>query len=68
MLRYKFARPIYKSTDGKIEQIGTTDIIMYKCLICGHTKDWDDNWDDVKKTEVKEETEKHHNDHLVSQN
>jgi len=67
MLRYKFLKKIYESNGTEIKVLGTTDIIMYKCLICGHTEEWDDNWDNIKKEEVKMETENHYNNHLVSQ-
>jgi hypothetical protein len=67
MLRYKFSKPLYETNEGEIKVLGTTDIIMYKCLICGHTKEWNDTWDDTKKAEVKEETETHYNNHLVPQ-
>lgn len=65
MLRYKFSKTLYESNEREIKVVGTTNIIMYKCLICGHTEEWDDTWDDIKKEEVKKTTETHYNNHLV---
>jgi len=69
MQRYKFPQIIYKTDDnGKIEKIGETSIINYKCLICrDFVKEWDDTWDDVKKAEIKAEADAHHNGHIVPQ-
>ena len=69
MQRYKFLQIIYKPDDnGKIEKIGETTIINYKCLICrDFVKEWDDTWDDVKKAEIKAEADAHHNGHIVPQ-
>ena len=69
MQRYKFPQIIYKQDDnGKIEKIGETSIINYKCLICrDFVREWDDTWDDVKKAEIKAEADAHHNSHIVPQ-
>ena len=69
MERYKFPQIIYKQDDnGKIEKIGETSIINYKCLICrDFVRERDDTWDDVIKAEIKAEADAHHNGHIVIQ-
>ena len=69
MQRYKFPQNIYKPNDnGKIEKIGEITVINYKCLICeDFVREWDDTWDDVKKTQVKAEADEHHISHMIIQ-
>ena len=69
MQRYKFPQIIYKpNNNGKIEKVGETTIINYKCLICGvFVREWDDTWDDVKKAQVKAEADEHHISHMIIQ-
>ena len=38
--------------------------IKYKCLICGHTIDYNETWTDEKKAEVQAEMDAHHAEHL----
>jgi hypothetical protein len=39
--------------------------IIYKCLICGYAREWDDAYDDEKKAQIKSEVDKHHNEHII---
>ena len=64
MKRYKFNQNFYKIDNGE-ELIKIVESIKYKCLICGSTFEWDDNWDDEKKEQVKKEVDEHHNYHIV---
>jgi hypothetical protein len=70
MKKYKFSTTVYRPVDinkpienGYISEIKNE--IMYKCLICGYTHDWDDTWSDEKKAEVKSEVDIHHNEHNI---
>lgn len=75
MKKYNFPIDVYEETN--IEQkylgpnlcdrkyLGQKNIIMYKCLICGFSKEWDDSWSDEKKTDVKAEVDTHHNKHII---
>ena len=67
MKKYNFPVMIYETNEnGLIEKIGETKKIMYKCLICNtFTKEWDENFDDDKKSEILSEVDKHHNDHII---
>jgi hypothetical protein len=64
MERYRFKQNFYKIENGA-ELVKTEESIKYKCLICGNTFDWDETWDEVKKSEVKEEVETHHKYHII---
>jgi len=70
MKRYKFSITNYKPVDieNPIESGFESEkkiVIMYKCLICGYTQDWDDTWDETKKAEVKATVNDHHNEHII---
>ena len=67
MKKYNFPVMIYETNEnGLIEKIGETKTIMYKCLICNtFTKEWDENFDDAKKSEIISEVDKHHNDYII---
>ena len=63
MQRYNFS--INKTTHTESEiKTEKKNVVMYKCLICGYTHDWDDTWTDEKKAEVQAETDAHHNYHI----
>ena len=70
MKKYKFSTIVYRPLDinnpierGYISE--KKNQIMYKCIICGYTKEWDNTWTDEKKSEVKSEVDAHHNDHNI---
>ena len=65
MNRYRFIIEKFE-TPTSTESI-KIETIYYKCLICGFSHDWSDEWDDVKKAEVKAEVDQHHQDHIVDQ-
>ena len=54
MFRYRF-----KQSDGFV--------ILYSCPICRYIHEWNDEWDDIKKEEVKVEVETHYNYHIITQ-
>lgn len=64
MNKYKF---IKNEVDWSDKTVKLVEKIQYKCLICGITFDWDDKWDKVRKLHIKEEVDKHHNDHIIDQ-
>jgi hypothetical protein len=62
MLKYKFS---LQEIDWGDKTIKLIESIKYKCLICGHTIDYNEIWTDEKKAEVQAEADKHHNDHII---
>ena len=54
MFRYRF-----KQSDGFV--------ILYSCPICRYIHEWNDEWDEIKKEEVKVEVETHYNYHIITQ-
>jgi hypothetical protein len=68
MQRYRFLTTVYKTNEGRIEEIGEKTIIKYKCLICGYEHEYDKTWTDAKKAEVQVEMDAHHAEHLNFEN
>ena len=66
MLRYKFCNDLYELTNEGHKLIEKRNMILYKCLICGYTHDFDETWSDTKKAEVQAEVDQHHNEHFIT--
>jgi hypothetical protein len=67
MLRYNFKINRYaEGPDLIVKEI--TNIIRYKCLICGYQHEYDETWTDEKKAEVQAEMDAHHAEHLNFEN
>jgi hypothetical protein len=75
MKKYNFPTDFYEETNEidkyfgqniqERKYLGKKNVIMYKCLICNFVKEWDNNWTDEKKAEVKAEVDAHHNEHII---
>ena len=61
MLKYVFNT---QEINWENKTVSLVKSIKYKCLICGYQHDYDDNWTDEKKAEVKADVDAHHNDHF----
>ena len=64
MEKYCFTSNIWDLSDLDNPTYTIKKTIRYKCLICGETREYDENWSDAKKAEVKAETVKHYNEHF----
>jgi len=66
MDKYYFTQDVYDLVEPQnIKYIGQKKVIKYKCLICGHTIDYNETWTDEKKAEVQAEADKHHAEHII---
>jgi len=67
MKKYNFQIDVYEEPINWIgrKYLGKKNVVMYKCLICGYTHEYDDAWSDEKKAEVKAEVDTHHNIHNI---
>lgn len=65
MKRYAFFTNSLRFNGTNYEIVERVKKINYKCPICDYMREWDETYDDEKKSQIKTEVEIHYNEHIV---